>query len=103
MNKKTFNKTKGIVEELKSSGVKVSRANLWRDHRRYLEENRELITEGQREMRVLNMKRFYKKRGWKFPPKSHKDVSICHLLNVYYEKDVCKHIPQDELEKVVDK
>jgi hypothetical protein len=87
------------LNQLKSEGVKVSRKVMAEGGKRYYQMNESAIQEGAREIRVLNMKRFYNKRGWSFPPKSHPIATTVHLINGYYGKDVVKHTPKDSLEK----
>lgn len=98
---KWFKTQMSYANSLKSDGVKISRGNILKGHRNFLKHNQEALSEGYREQKVLKMKRYYKKRGWDFPPKSHKIKTICDLINGYYEKEVTKHTPRDELEKII--
>lgn len=89
------------IEVIKSSGVKISRKEIIRGGSRFVEENQNQLNEAERERRVLNMKKYFKRRGWEFPPKTHHIVTIVHMLNGYYGKEICQHLPKDKLEKAV--
>ena len=86
------------TNELKESGVKVSRGVIAQGHRRYYEKNESVIQEGAREQRVLKMKRFYTRRKWQWPPKRHHIATVVHMINGYYGKEVTKHTPKDSFE-----
>lgn len=90
---------KQAVNQLKDSGCKISRGAMYRDHKRFIEENESAIQEAKREQKVLQMKKHYLRKGWTFPPKQHPHATIVHLINGYYGKEVCKHTPKDELEE----
>ena len=98
-NTKKQNNITQSIEVLKSSGVKISRQELFNQGKRHYEENESALIEAQREGKVLRMKKYYRHKGWSFPPTHHHIVSTAHLLNVYYGKEVCKHTPKDDLEK----
>lgn len=86
--------------KLKSSGVGISHSNIFKLGRRNSEENGLMMAEADREQKFLRVKKHFMKKGWNFPPKSHPYVSIVHLINSYYGKEVCIHTPQDDLEKL---
>jgi len=73
------------VESLKSSGIKVSRHQLFSLGRSYYENNKEVINEGEKEMKVLNLKKFFRRRGWNFPPRIA-EPHTADLINSYYGK-----------------
>jgi len=87
------------VEIIKETGVKIDRKHIYGDYMRYTKENQSALKEAQDEMKVLRMKKFFKFKGWNFPPETHKATTVVHLLNNYYGKEVCRHEPKDELEK----
>jgi hypothetical protein len=89
-----------FTEVMKSSGCKISRKAINDGMRRFVKENESLLAEAQRESSVLRMKGFYKKRGWEFPPKVHRYKTVCDLINGYYGKELVKHTPKDEIEKL---
>jgi hypothetical protein len=99
MNK---NKKQNLVSQdlnaLKGSGIKISRGEMYKQGRRFMDENSSLFNEANTERRVLGMKKFYTRKGWNWPPKKHPIVTTVHLINSYYGKEVCKHTPKDELE-----
>jgi len=99
-NKKIKELTTQTVEVLKSQGVKISRGNIYALGKRHVQENASAISEGQQEQSLLRMKSFYKRKGWLWPPKKHPVVTIVHLINKYYGKDVCIHTPKDAMEKM---
>ena len=103
MNKKDkkilFYQDSQDIEVLKSQGIKISRTEIFKAGQRFIKENTEVLAEARKEKIVLNMKRFFERKGWRFPPKKHPIVSVVHLINEYYGKEVCKHVPKDELEK----
>ena len=84
---------------LKHSGIKISRSSMMRGQANFQKHNQEALAEAYRETKVLNMKRYFTKNKWSWPPKKHHILTICHLINGYYEKDICKHTPKDALEK----
>jgi len=89
------------VEVVKSSGVKISRKNIFKDSLRFFKENDLVLSEAHREAKVLSMKRYFLKRNWTWPPKTHKNATTVHMINIYYGKVICKHVPQDDLEKLI--
>lgn len=95
------NINKENIEILKSQGLGISRSVIQEQDRIFYKENESAITEGAREMKVLNMKKFFVRKGWTWPPRKHKEVTICHMINTYYGKDIVKHTPEDNLEKIL--
>jgi hypothetical protein len=89
-----------FTEIIKSSGCKISRKAINDGMRRFVKENESLLAEAQRERSVLKMKTFYTRKGWEFPPKVHKYKTVCDLINGYYGKELVKHIPEDDIEKL---
>ena len=88
---------------IKSTGVTVSRRNLWKLGNRAYVENQDLIIEAEKEQTVLRLKRFYERKGWAFPPKTMNKATTVHLINEYYGKEVCKHTPLDKMEATLKK
>ena len=73
------------VETLKSSGVKCSRRVLDSLGWSFFNENKKVLNEGAREMKVLRLKKFYRMRGWNFPPRIAEPYTA-DLINNYYGK-----------------
>ena len=88
------------TEIIKSQGCKISRKAINDGMRRFVKENESLLAEAQRERSVLKMKTFYTRKGWLFPPKTHRYKTVCDLINGYYGKELVKHTPPDEIEKI---
>lgn len=86
------------VEQLKSSGVAISRRNIRQLNARFARENQSLLSEASREREVLRMKAFYTRKKWQWPPRQHWILTTVHLINGYYGKELVKHVPKDELE-----
>lgn len=87
------------IEVLKSCGISISRAAMKENDRRFYRENESMIVETQRENRVLRIKQYFERKKMMWPPLQHPNVTICHLINSYYGKDLVKHVPKDKLEK----
>ena len=73
------------IESLKSSGVKCSRQELYRQGYIFYQNNKEVLNEARIENKVLSMKRFYHKKGWSFPPRLAYPA-VADLINNYYKK-----------------
>lgn len=87
------------TELLKNSGIKISRSAIAAGQHRFFKENESLLEEARRETAVLRMKRFYEIKKWRWPPQKHPNVTIVHLINGYYGKEVCTHIPKNDWTK----
>lgn len=79
------------IESLKSSGVKCSRKELFNQGMRFYNENKDVLNEGKVEMHILNMKRFYKRKGWSFPPRKA-NSTLASMINGYYGKELVESI-----------
>jgi len=84
---------------VKSSGVKIARKHIINDNARFRKENESQLHEAFVENKVLKMKRFYKRRRWDWPPKTHHIATVVHMINGYYGKELVEHTPKDELEQ----
>lgn len=99
--KRKRNFSRENIEVMKSQGTSISRSVMKGHDIKFYKENESVISECQREMRVLRMKRHFLKKNWAWPPRQHHIASICHLINVYYGKELVKHVPKDNLEKLI--
>lgn len=71
------------IETLKSSGVKCSRQELWKQGVRFYNENKDILDEARTERAVLKLKYFYKRKGWNFPPRVA-NRTTAEMINGYY-------------------
>jgi len=84
-----------LIEKMKSSGTTCSRKELYKMGCRFYENNREILDQANKEMKVLNMKRFFTRRGWTFPPKKAKPWQA-DLINEYYGKHLVDYSQENE-------
>lgn len=98
---KAWNNTVQVTKQVRANH-NVAFRKIVKDHHKFLDENQSVLSEAAREQKVLRMKRGFLRRGWQWPPKTHRHVTVVHLINNYYGEEVCKHLPQDELERKVD-
>jgi len=88
--KKRGNNTKKEINTLKNAGVKCSRDVLFREGLRFHEENKELLQEAMIETKVLRVKKYYKFKGWNFPPRIA-DKKLADMINQYYGKHIVNY------------
>ena len=76
---------------LKSSGIACSRKELNKMGRRFICENASVLSDAHTEIKVLNMKRFYKRKGWSFPPQKA-NSTLANMINGYYGKELVESV-----------
>lgn len=75
------------IEKLKMSGIKCSRNVLYGLGKSFAEKNKDVLSEGALEMKVLSMKRFFGRKGWVFPPRIA-EPTVADMINNYYGKKI---------------
>lgn len=97
MTRKPSKKNKARCEQkrveglnvLKTQGASSTRAGLRSMERRFYDENRDVLAEAKAEQSMLRMKKYFLRRNWIFPPRTHQLQYIVDAINKRYGEETC--------------